>query len=87
MTISGSDAATVTEVALVESTKGSEETLGVVVSQGGGNFLVQVDVMPMVEFVVRVKGRVQGSTADFQRQSPTNFRASNLTLTVSKSVA
>ncbi|XP_023197671.1 von Willebrand factor A domain-containing protein 7-like [Xiphophorus maculatus] len=81
VTISGSDAATVTEVALVESTKGSEETLGVVVSQGGGNFLVQVDVMPTVEFVVRVKGRVQGSTADFQRQSPTNFRASNLTLT------
>ncbi|XP_014910268.1 von Willebrand factor A domain-containing protein 7-like [Poecilia latipinna] len=80
VTLSGSDSAAVTEVALVESTKGSEETLGVV-SQGSGNFLVQVDVMPTVEFVVRVKGRVQGSATDFQRQSPTNFRASNLTLT------
>ncbi|KAM4547257.1 von Willebrand factor A domain-containing protein 7-like [Fundulus diaphanus] len=81
VSITGSDSATVTEVALVESSKGSEETLGVVESQGDGNFLVQVDVMPVVEFVVRVKGRVQGSSNDFQRQSPTNFRASNLTLT------
>ncbi|XP_054907450.1 von Willebrand factor A domain-containing protein 7-like [Poeciliopsis prolifica] len=80
VTISGSDSAAVTEVALVESTKGSEETVGVVVPQGSGDFLVQVDVMPTVEFVVRVKGRVQGSATDFQRQSPTNFRASNLTL-------
>ncbi|XP_035998877.1 von Willebrand factor A domain-containing protein 7-like [Fundulus heteroclitus] len=81
VSITGSDSATVTEVALVQSSKGSEETLGVVESQGDGNFLVQVDVMPVVEFVVRVKGRVQGSSNDFQRQSPTNFRASNLTLT------
>ncbi|KAM4547208.1 von Willebrand factor A domain-containing protein 7-like [Fundulus diaphanus] len=81
VSITGSDSATVTEVALVESSKGSEETLGVVESQGDGNFLVQFDVIPVVEFVVRVKGRVQGSSNDFQRQSPTNFRASNLTLT------
>ncbi|MEQ2224580.1 hypothetical protein ILYODFUR_008971 [Ilyodon furcidens] len=80
VSITGSDSAAVTEVALVKSSKGSEEIMGVVVPQDSGNYLVQVDVMPAVEFVVRVKGRVQGSSNDFQRQSPTNFRASNLTL-------
>lgn len=75
-----------TEVALVES-KGSGQITGEVVSQEDGNFLVQVAKMPTEEFVVRVKGRVQGSSNDFQRQSPTNFRTSNLSLTVSKGVA
>ncbi|MEQ2178312.1 hypothetical protein GOODEAATRI_012722, partial [Goodea atripinnis] len=41
------------EVALVKSSKGSEEIMGVVVPQDSGNYLVQVDVMPSVEFVVR----------------------------------
>ncbi|XP_015250351.1 PREDICTED: von Willebrand factor A domain-containing protein 7-like [Cyprinodon variegatus] len=81
VSIAGSDSATVNEVALVESSAGSEEITGAVASQGNGDYLVQFDVMPEVEFSVRVKGRVQGSSNDFQRQSSTNFRASNLTLT------
>lgn len=76
-----------TEVALVESS-GSGEVKGVVEPQGNGNFLVQVDRMPSVEFVVRVKGRddsvtPRASLTVFQRQSPINFRASNLTISVS----
>ena len=87
MSLTGSDAATVTEVALVESS-GSGEVKGVVEPQANGNFLVRVDRIPSVEFVVRVKGRDGGATPRaslivFQRQSPINFRASNLTITVS----
>jgi len=87
VSLTGSDSATVTEVTLVESS-GSEEIKGVVEPQGSGNFLVHVDVMPSVEFAVRLKGRDDGvaskaSSIVFQRQSSTNFRASNLTVTVS----
>ncbi|XP_031712874.1 von Willebrand factor A domain-containing protein 7-like [Anarrhichthys ocellatus] len=83
VTVTGSDSTTVTEVILVESS-GSREVTGIVEPQGGGSFLVHVDMMPSVEFVVRVKG--QESVAPgaplivFQRQSSTNFRASNLTV-------
>ncbi|XP_017292677.1 von Willebrand factor A domain-containing protein 7 [Kryptolebias marmoratus] len=80
VSLTGSDSATVTEVALVESS-GSGEVKGVVVSLGSGNFLIQVDTIPSTEFMVRVKGSNQGSSDVFQRQSPTNFRASNLTIT------
>ncbi|KAK9536522.1 hypothetical protein VZT92_006296 [Zoarces viviparus] len=84
VTLTGSDSATVTEVALVKSS-GSEEIKGVVEPQGGGSFLVHVDMMPSVEFVVRVKGQDESvapgaSSIVFQRQSSTNFRASNLTV-------
>lgn len=82
MSLTGSDSATVSEVALVVSS-GLEEIKGVVVPQGSGNFLVQVDMIPSVEFVVRVKGSNQGSSNIFQRQSLTNFRGSNLKITVS----
>ncbi|CAK6971424.1 von Willebrand factor A domain-containing protein 7-like [Scomber scombrus] len=82
VTLTGSDSATVTEVALVESS-GSGEVKGVVEPQASGNFLVHVDRIPSVEFVVRVKGQDGGVTPKassfvFQRQSPINFRASNL---------
>ncbi|XP_068572632.1 von Willebrand factor A domain-containing protein 7-like [Cebidichthys violaceus] len=84
VSLTGSDSATVTEVALVKSS-GSEEIKGVVEPQGGGNFLVHVDMMPSVEFVVRVKGQDDSvapgaSSIVFQRQSSTNFIASNLTV-------
>lgn len=86
MSITGSDSATVTEVALVESS-GSEVVNGTVESRGGGDFLVRVDKMPSAEFVVRVKGQSSGSTSKasttFQRQSSTNFRPSSITITVS----
>ncbi|KAM6911568.1 von Willebrand factor A domain-containing protein 7-like [Lycodopsis pacificus] len=80
VTLTGSDSATVTEVALVKSS--GSEIKGVVEPQGGGSFLVHVDMMPSVEFVVRVKG-LNDSVAPnevFERQSSTNFRASNLTV-------
>ncbi|XP_070772872.1 von Willebrand factor A domain-containing protein 7-like [Enoplosus armatus] len=84
VSLTGSDSATVTEVALVESS-GSKEIKGVVQPQGSGNFLVQVERMPSVAFVVRVKGQDDSVTTRastvFQRQSSTNFRASNLTVT------
>lgn len=80
MSLTGSDSATVTEVALVESS-GSAEIKGVVEAQGSRNFLVHIDRIPSVEFVVRVKG--QNGGVFFQRQSCTNFRSSNLTITVS----
>ncbi|KAM7374447.1 hypothetical protein PAMP_007103 [Pampus punctatissimus] len=84
VSLTGSDTATVTEVALVESS-GSGEVKGVVEPQGGGNFLVWVDRIPSVEFVVRLKGQDGNATSRaslnvFQRQSPINFRSSNLTI-------
>ncbi|XP_070700001.1 von Willebrand factor A domain-containing protein 7-like [Pempheris klunzingeri] len=84
VSLTGSDSAIVREVTLIESS-GSQEIKGVVEPQGNGNFLVQVDRIPSVEFVVRVKGRGDGVTprdlSVFQRQSSTNFRSSNVTIT------
>ncbi|KAM8898612.1 von Willebrand factor A domain-containing protein 7-like isoform 1-T3 [Spinachia spinachia] len=81
VSLTGSDSATVTEVTLVESS-GSGEIKGRVEPQEGGNFLVHVDEVPLVEFVVRVTGRDDGaSSIVFQRQSSTSFRGSNLTVT------
>lgn len=86
VSLTGSDTATLTEVALVELS-GSAEVRGVVETQSSGNFLVHINMIPSVEFVVRVKGQnVSGtSTASevFQRQFSTGFRSSNLTITVS----
>ncbi|XP_033995612.1 LOW QUALITY PROTEIN: von Willebrand factor A domain-containing protein 7-like [Trematomus bernacchii] len=82
VSLTGSDSATVTEVALVESS-GSGEIKGVVESQGSGNFLVLVDRIPSEEFVVRVKGN--NGPIVFIRQSSTNFRASNLMITADSS--
>ncbi|KAI3373763.1 hypothetical protein L3Q82_022348 [Scortum barcoo] len=84
VSLTGSDSATVTEVTLVESS--GSEIKGVVEAQGRGNFLVRVDTIPSKAFVVRVKGRddiiaPRASTIVFERQSSTNFRASNLTIT------
>nr|XP_046266994.1 von Willebrand factor A domain-containing protein 7-like [Scatophagus argus] len=84
VSLTGSDTATVTEVALVELL-GSEEIIGLAEPQENGNFLVRVDRIPSVEFVVRVKGRTDGvnprTSVVFQRQSPTSFRSSNVTIT------
>lgn len=83
VTLTGVDSGTLTEAALVEST-GSKETKGVLETQGRGKYLVRVEQIPSVEFVVRVKGQDGSATARvFQRQSPTNFQASNVTITVS----
>lgn len=82
VTVTGSDTATVTEVALVQPS-GSGEINGTVEAQEEGTFLVQVDRMP-TEFVVRIKGSDSGTSkttaSSFQRQSSTVFRASNVTI-------
>ncbi|XP_044079816.1 von Willebrand factor A domain-containing protein 7-like [Siniperca chuatsi] len=84
VTVTGSDSATVTEVILVESS-GSGEVNGSVEAQGGQNFLVRFDRIPSQVFVVLVKGQNSNGSSEssviFQRQSPTNIRASTLTVT------
>ncbi|CAG5872904.1 unnamed protein product [Menidia menidia] len=80
VSVTGSESATVTEVLLVKS-PGSEEVSGDLVPQGSGAVLVQFNRMPSEEFVVRLTGRTASSSDVFQRQSPTNFRSSNLTIT------
>lgn len=83
VSITGSESATVTEVALVESLR-SVVINGAVEQQGNDSSLVQFDTMPSVEFVVRMTGQVNSpSPAIFQRQSPTTFRASSVIITVS----
>ncbi|XP_051258148.1 von Willebrand factor A domain-containing protein 7 [Dicentrarchus labrax] len=89
VTVTGSDSATVTEVILVESS-GSGQVNGTVEAQGGGDFLAQFDRIPSQEFVVLVKGQnsnvsTREASVFFQRQSPTNIRASALTVTVEDS--
>ncbi|XP_078028631.1 von Willebrand factor A domain-containing protein 7-like [Epinephelus lanceolatus] len=85
VTLTGSESATVTEVILVESS-GSGEVNGNVEAQGGGDFLAHFDRIPAEEFVVLVKGQSNNgssrmSSTNFQRQSPTNIRASAVTVT------
>ena len=83
VSLTGSDSATVTEVALVELLR-SEEIVGSVEPQGDGDFLVHVTRLPSAEFVVRVKGQNNAVTnGNFQRQTSTRFRSSNLTISVS----
>ncbi|XP_061905101.1 von Willebrand factor A domain-containing protein 7-like [Entelurus aequoreus] len=79
VTLTGSDTANVTGVTLVEAA-GTGAVAGTVEPQGSGQFLVRVDKIPSVPFVVRVDGTANNASFDFQRQSPTNFRASNLTI-------
>lgn len=84
VSVSGSDTATITEVALVQSS-GSGEIKGTVESQENGNFLARVAKIPSEEFVVRVKGRADSVKAQmtFERMSSTSLRGSNVTVTVS----
>ncbi|XP_054907663.1 von Willebrand factor A domain-containing protein 7-like [Poeciliopsis prolifica] len=87
VTLIGNDVATVSEVALVESS-GSGQVNGTIETQGGGTFIIHFDKIPLVEFVVLVKGTTnstgvsRASSGIFQRQSTTNIKASVLTVTV-----
>uniref|UniRef100_A0A3B5QJN2 von Willebrand factor A domain-containing protein 7-like n=1 Tax=Xiphophorus maculatus TaxID=8083 RepID=A0A3B5QJN2_XIPMA len=86
VTLIGSDVATVSEVALVESS-GSGQVNGTVEAQGGGEYIVHFDRIPSVEFVVLVKGQINDSVSRassriFQRQSATSIKASVLTVTI-----
>ncbi|XP_074468130.1 von Willebrand factor A domain-containing protein 7-like [Sebastes fasciatus] len=91
VTITGSDSAIVTEVILVESS-GSGEVNGKVEAQGGGDFLARFDRVPAQDFVVLVKGQSsnassRASTVPFQRQFPTNIKASAVTVTTPDSIS
>ncbi|XP_061755101.1 von Willebrand factor A domain-containing protein 7-like [Nerophis ophidion] len=79
VTLTGGETAEVTGVTLVEAA-GTGEVAGTVEPQGSGQFLVRVDKIPSVPFVVRVDGTANNASFEFQRQSPTNFQASNLTI-------
>lgn len=85
VTLTGSSSARVTEVSLV-GLAGSEEIRGNVTLQEGGSFLARMERIPAEEFMVRVRGEDDDfpsstSRVTFQRQSPTSFRSSNVTIT------
>ncbi|XP_053703540.1 von Willebrand factor A domain-containing protein 7-like [Synchiropus splendidus] len=84
VSLTGSDVATLTEASLVESS-GSATVPGTLALQDDGSYLVTLGRIPLDPFVVRVTGRVDGvstrASKVFQRQSPTNVRGSNLTIT------
>ncbi|XP_076024338.1 von Willebrand factor A domain-containing protein 7-like [Genypterus blacodes] len=82
VSVSGSDTATITEVALVLSS-GSGEIKASVESQGSGNFLARVAKIPSEEFTVRVKGQADTvkKSMIFERMSSTSLRGSNVTVT------
>ncbi|XP_024117529.1 von Willebrand factor A domain-containing protein 7 isoform X2 [Oryzias melastigma] len=84
VSLSGSDDATITDVALVESS-GSKEVKIVLEPQEGGRYFVHFDQIPRQEFDVRVTGKLAGSSNVFRRQSPISFKASNLTITANSS--
>lgn len=77
VTLTGSSNAVLTVVDLVEA-EGSNTVSGNIQSQEG-NYLVRFATLPAGQFVVRVKGKEGPSV--FQRQSPTSFTASNVTIT------
>ncbi|XP_051903526.1 von Willebrand factor A domain-containing protein 7-like [Hippocampus zosterae] len=79
VTLTDAEAADVTRVTLVE-VAGSPEVPGQVEPQGRGRYLVRVESVPSAPFVVRVEGNAVNADGTFQRQSPTSFRASNITI-------
>ncbi|XP_030643649.1 von Willebrand factor A domain-containing protein 7-like [Chanos chanos] len=83
VTVTGGDSVNVTEVALVEAS-GSGVVNGTLEDLGSGDYLVTVTTVPTEKFFVRVRGEsaISGSTLNnFQRQSTTQFRASNVSIT------
>ncbi|XP_062329348.1 von Willebrand factor A domain-containing protein 7-like [Osmerus eperlanus] len=85
VTVTGSDSAEVTEVALVESS-GTQEIKGSVQPMGGGDFLVTMGKLPAGDFLVRLSGvdsssRIRAAPISFQRQSSTRVRTSSFTVT------
>ncbi|KPP57857.1 hypothetical protein Z043_124371, partial [Scleropages formosus] len=85
LTVISSSTVNVTEVSLVE-VLGSGKVNGTIKSLGQGDYLVSVDKVPDFQFGVRLAGLLDSSTqssnALFQRQSNTQPRSSNLTVTV-----
>ncbi|XP_060782511.1 von Willebrand factor A domain-containing protein 7-like [Neoarius graeffei] len=79
----GGDSVTPTEVSLVE-TSSSNSLNGTLEEVARGQYLVTFNSTPAGEFTVRVVGQIsstKSSDNNFQRQSPTQFQASNVTIT------
>lgn len=74
-----------TDVLLVEAS-GSGVVNGTIKAVGATDFLVNVDRIPEGAFVVQLKGLLNDSTQSlpsrFQRQSPTQYKGSRITITV-----
>lgn len=81
----GGDNVKPTEVSLVEASS-SNSLNGTLEEVASGQYLVTFNSIPTGEFTVRVVGQISSSRSSdntFQRQSPTQFQASNVTITVS----
>ncbi|GAA6112008.1 von Willebrand factor A domain-containing protein 7-like [Tachysurus ichikawai] len=79
----GGDSVSLTEVSLVEASS-SISLNGSLEEVATGQYLVTLDSIPAREFTVRVFGQISASRYSantFQRQSPTQFQASTVTIT------
>ncbi|ROI47898.1 von Willebrand factor A domain-containing protein 7 [Anabarilius grahami] len=82
VSVTGGDSVTVTDVLLVEAS-GSGVVNGTIKAVGATDFLVNVDRIPEGAFVVQLKGLLNDSsrTSRFQRQLPTQYKGSRITIT------
>ncbi|KAK7161547.1 hypothetical protein R3I94_004278 [Phoxinus phoxinus] len=82
VSVTGGVSVTVTDVLLVEAS-GSAVVNGTIKAVGATDFLVNVDRIPEGAFVVQLKGLLNdsSSTGRFQRQSPTQYKGSRITIT------
>lgn len=86
LTVTGSDTVSVTEIALVDGT--GRTVNGSLQSLGDSNFLVTFSNVPAGDFVIRLRGeegsatsRTSAGSSSIQRQAPTQFRTSSISLT------
>ncbi|XP_065121290.1 von Willebrand factor A domain-containing protein 7-like isoform X2 [Paramisgurnus dabryanus] len=84
LSVTGGELITVTDVFLVEAS-GSNTVNGTIESLGGSDYLIHLQRIPEWPFVVQLKGLLNGLTrsspGQFQRQSPTQQRASSIKIT------
>ncbi|XP_017319799.1 von Willebrand factor A domain-containing protein 7 [Ictalurus punctatus] len=79
----GGDSVRPTEVSLVEASS-SNSLNGTLEEVASGQYLVTFNSIPAGEFTVRVVGQISSTRSSdntFQRQSPTQFQTSNVTIT------
>ncbi|KAI5107707.1 von Willebrand factor A domain-containing protein 7-like [Silurus meridionalis] len=83
LTLVGLDSGSPTEVSLVEASSSNSFT-GTLEEVASGQYLVTFTSIPAGKFTVRVLGKLSSTKASdstFQRQTPTQFQTSNLTIT------
>ncbi|KAB5581392.1 hypothetical protein PHYPO_G00175120 [Pangasianodon hypophthalmus] len=83
VTMIGGSSVKLTELSLVEASS-SNSLNGTLEDVGSGQYLVTFNTIPAGEFTVRVVGQIGSSRSSdntFQRQSPTQFQASTVTVT------